>query len=382
MKFVLVSGARPNYMKIAPIVWAIRRFNRRGEAQIQSVLVHTGQHYDPQLFDVFFRELDLPAPDYSLDVGSGSHTYQTARVMERLEPILQQERPDLVVVVGDVNSTVAAALTAAKLGIPLAHIEAGLRSFDRTMPEEINRMVTDTLSDYLFVTEESGKQNLLREGVDAKKIFFVGNVMIDSLQQSRHLWECSTVHETLGVRKGEYGVVTLHRPANVDDGETLHALMQALAEVSKRLPIIFPVHPRTRKRLESLNGRLSGLRFDSQRVNGRNLYCVEPLGYLDFMALIAGARIVLTDSGGIQEETTFLNIPCLTLRENTERPVTVTHGTNRVIGTSPAAIVQEAARILERPLPTLAPPPLWEGQAAERIVSVLLERLGRDEPGS
>ncbi len=382
MKFVLVSGARPNYMKIAPIVWAIRRFNRRGEAQIQSVLVHTGQHYDPQLFDVFFRELDLPAPDYSLDVGSGSHTYQTARVMERLEPILQQERPDLVVVVGDVNSTVAAALTAAKLGIPLAHIEAGLRSFDRTMPEEINRMVTDTLSDYLFVTEESGKQNLLREGVDAKKIFFVGNVMIDSLQQSRHLWECSTVHETLGVRRGEYGVVTLHRPANVDDGETLHALMQALAEVSKRLPIIFPVHPRTRKRLESLNGRLSGLRFDSQRVNGRNLYCVEPLGYLDFMALIAGARIVLTDSGGIQEETTFLNIPCLTLRENTERPVTVTHGTNRVIGTSPAAIVQEAARILERPLPTLAPPPLWEGQAAERIVSVLLERLGRDEPGS
>jgi UDP-N-acetylglucosamine 2-epimerase (non-hydrolysing) len=382
MKFVLVSGARPNYMKIAPIVWAIRRLNRRGEAQIQSVLVHTGQHYDPQLFDVFFRELDLPAPDYSLDVGSGSHTYQTARVMERLEPILQQERPDLVVVVGDVNSTVAAALTAAKLGIPLAHIEAGLRSFDRTMPEEINRMVTDTLSDYLFVTEESGKQNLLREGVDAKKIFFVGNVMIDSLQQSRHLWECSTVHETLGVRRGEYGVVTLHRPANVDDGETLHALMQALAEVSKRLPIIFPVHPRTRKRLEFLNGRLSGLRFDSQRVNGRNLYCVEPLGYLDFMALIAGARIVLTDSGGIQEETTFLNIPCLTLRENTERPVTVTHGTNRVIGTSPAAIVQEAARILERPLPTLAPPPLWEGQAAERIVSVLLERLGRDEPGS
>lgn len=375
MKIVLVSGARPNYMKIAPIVWAIRRLNRRGGAPIQSLLIHTGQHYDPQLFDVFFRELDLPAPDYSLDVGSGSHTYQTARVMERLEPILQQERPDLVVVVGDVNSTVAAALTAAKLQFPLAHVEAGLRSFDRTMPEEINRMVTDTLSDYLFVTEESGKQNLLREGVDPKRIFFVGNVMIDSLQQSRHLWECSTVREELGLTKNVYGVMTLHRPANVDNGERLLKLMQAIAEVASRIPIVFPVHPRTRKQLEAVNGSVPGLQWGRKRVEAKGIYGLEPLGYLDFMALVAGARIVLTDSGGIQEETTFLNVPCLTLRENTERPVTVTHGTNRVIGTAPETIIQETVRVLENPRPALPAPPLWDGNASDRIVSILREKV-------
>jgi UDP-N-acetylglucosamine 2-epimerase (non-hydrolysing) len=375
MKIILVSGARPNYMKIAPMVWAIRRFNQRSAGAIQSILIHTGQHYDPQLFDVFFHDLDLPVPDYCLDVGSGSHTYQTARVMERIEPILQRERPHLVVVVGDVNSTVAAALTAAKLQIPLAHVEAGLRSFDRSMPEEINRMVTDTLADYLFVTEESGEQNLLREGIDHKKIFFVGNVMIDSLQQSRHLWECSTVHEDLGLRRGQYGVVTLHRPANVDEGETLQSLMKALSEVAEKLPIIFPVHPRTRKRLESMNGSLSGVRFDCKRVEARGLYCLEPLGYLDFMALIAGARIVLTDSGGIQEETTFLNVPCLTLRENTERPVTVTHGTNRIVGISAAAIIEEALRVLDSPPPAVAPPPHWDGQAADRLISILWEKV-------
>lgn len=375
VKIVLVSGARPNYMKIAPIVWAIRRLNRRGGAPIQSLLIHTGQHYDPQLFDVFFRELDLPAPDYSLDVGSGSHTYQTARVMERLEPILQQERPDLVVVVGDVNSTVAAALTAAKLQFPLAHVEAGLRSFDRTMPEEINRMVTDTLSDYLFVTEESGKQNLLREGVDPKRIFFVGNVMIDSLQQSRHLWECSTVREELGLTKNVYGVMTLHRPANVDNGERLLKLMQAIAEVASRIPIVFPVHPRTRKQLEAVNGSVPGLQWGRKRVEAKGIYGLEPLGYLDFMALVAGARIVLTDSGGIQEETTFLNVPCLTLRENTERPVTVTHGTNRVIGTAPETIIQETVRVLENPRPALPAPPLWDGNASDRIVSILREKV-------
>jgi UDP-N-acetylglucosamine 2-epimerase (non-hydrolysing) len=221
-------------------------------------------------------------------------------VMERLEPILQQERPDLVVVVGDVNSTVAAALTAAKLQFPLAHVEAGLRSFDRTMPEEINRMVTDLLSDYLFVTEESGKQNLLREGVDPKRIFFVGNVMIDSLQQSRHLWECSTVREELGLTRNVYGVMTLHRPANVDNGERLQKLMQAIAEVASRIPIIFPVHPRTRKQLEAVNRLVPGLQWGRKRVEAKGNYGLEPLGYLDFMALVAGARIVLTDSGGIQ----------------------------------------------------------------------------------
>ena len=375
MKIIFISGARPNYMKIAPMIWEIQRLKKQGVADIQFVLIHTGQHYDPQLFDVFFRDLDLPAPDYSLDVGSGSHTYQTAQIMERLEPILQKETPELVVVVGDVNSTVAAALTASKLGIPVAHVEAGLRSFDRTMPEEINRLVTDTLSDYLFVSEESGKENLLREGVDPGKIFFVGNVMIDSLQQSRYLWESSRIHDEMDLRQREYGVVTLHRPSNVDNPARLRAIMGALAEVSKNIPIIFPIHPRTRKQLEQMNGSTPSLRLRSGRIEANGVYGLEPLGYHDFMALVAGARIVLTDSGGIQEETTFLNVPCLTLRPNTERPVTVTHGTNRIIGTSPAAIVEEAARILKSPRPELPAPPLWDGRAAERILIVLREKL-------
>jgi len=375
VKIIFISGARPNYMKIAPMIWEIQRLKKQGVADIQFVLIHTGQHYDPQLFDVFFRDLDLPAPDYSLDVGSGSHTYQTAQIMERLEPILQKETPELVVVVGDVNSTVAAALTASKLGIPVAHVEAGLRSFDRTMPEEINRLVTDTLSDYLFVSEESGKENLLREGVDPGKIFFVGNVMIDSLQQSRYLWESSRIHDEMDLRQREYGVVTLHRPSNVDNPARLRAIMGALAEVSKNIPIIFPIHPRTRKQLEQMNGSTPSLRLRSGRIEANGVYGLEPLGYHDFMALVAGARIVLTDSGGIQEETTFLNVPCLTLRPNTERPVTVTHGTNRIIGTSPAAIVEEAARILKSPRPELPAPPLWDGRAAERILIVLREKL-------
>jgi UDP-N-acetylglucosamine 2-epimerase (non-hydrolysing) len=382
MKIVLISGARPNYMKIAPLIWAMRsRFNQQGASGIQYVLIHTGQHYDRQLFEVFFRELDLPRPDYSLEVGSGSHLYQIAEVIKRLEPVLEQVRPDLVLVVGDVNSTLAAALTAVKLQIPVAHVEAGLRSFDRTMPEETNRLVTDALSDYLFVTEESGMQNLLREGVDPKRIFFVGNVMIDSLEQSRLLWERSTVHEDMGLTNGRYGVVTLHRPSNVDEAATLQAIMGAIAEVAKRIPIVFPVHPRTRKQLEAMNGSLSGLRFGGEPIQGNGIYCLEPLGYLDFMALVAGARVVLTDSGGIQEETTFLNVPCLTLRENTERPVTVTHGTNHIIGISPATIVKEAFRVLESPRPVLSPPDLWDGKASERILAVLWEKVKCNEAG-
>lgn len=372
MKIVFVSGARPNYMKIAPMIWAIRRLKQRAVADIQFVLIHTGQHYDPQLFDVFFRELGLPPPDYSLGVGSGSHVYQIAEVMERIEPLFQSERPDVVVVVGDVNSTLAAALTAAKLGIPLAHVEAGLRSFDRMMPEETNRIVTDTLSDYLFVSEESGKENLLREGIDPGKIFFVGNVMIDSLQQSRLVWESSKVRDDMGLRHRDYGVVTLHRPSNVDNRDTLQAVMNALSVIAKDIPIIFPVHPRTRKQLELLNGSAPNLRLRNGRIEADGIYGLEPLGYHEFMALVAGARIVLTDSGGIQEETTFLNVPCLTLRHNTERPVTVTHGTNRIIGTSPAAIVEEASRVLNSPRPEFCPPPLWDGKAADRIVSILM----------
>lgn len=371
MKIIFISGARPNYMKIAPMIWEIRRLKRQGVADIQFVLIHTGQHYDPQLFDVFFRDLDLPAPDYSLDVGSGSHTFQTAQIMERLEPILQKETPKLVVVVGDVNSTVAAALTASKLGIPVAHVEAGLRSFDRTMPEETNRLVTDTLSDFLFVSEESGRENLLREGIASGKIFFVGNVMIDSLQQSRLVWESSKIRDDMGLRNGDYGVVTLHRPSNVDNPDTLRQIMGALAEVAKDIPIIFPVHPRTRKQLELMNGSAPSLCLRSGRIEADGIYDLEPLGYHEFMALVAGARVVLTDSGGIQEETTFLNVPCLTLRHNTERPVTVSHGTNRIIGTSPAAIVEEASRVLKNPKPALPPPPLWDGKSADRILSIL-----------
>lgn len=377
MKIVLVSGARPDFMKIAPIVWAMRRLSRQGTADIQFVLIHAGQHFGPQLFDVFFRELDLPAPDYSFDVGSGSHTYQTAQVMACLEPVLQRECPDLVVVVGDVNSTVAAALTAAKLGIAVAHVEAGLRSFNRTMPEEINRIVTDSLADYLFVTEESGKENLLREGVEPGKIFFVGNVMIDALQQSRLLWESSRIREEMGLMYRDYGVVTLHSPANVGNPDRLREIVGALAEVAKDIPIIFPVHPRTRRQLKLMNGAASKLRSRAGRIAADGIYGVEPLGYLEFVALMAGARVVLTDSGGIQEETTFLNIPCLTLRANTERPVTVTHGTNRVIGTSPAAIVEEASRVLASPRPKLAAPLLWDGRAAERILTVVRQKFPR-----
>jgi UDP-N-acetylglucosamine 2-epimerase (non-hydrolysing) len=337
--------------------------------------VHTGQHYDRNLFEVFFQELNLPAPDFCLDVGSGSRDYQIETVIVRLEPILEQVCPDLVLVVGDVNSTLAATQAAVKHRIPVAHVEAGLRSFDSTMPEEVNRVMTDSLAEYLFVSEESGERNLLNEGVDPKRIFFVGNVMIDSLQHSRASWERSVIRETFGVREGAYGIVTLHRPSNVDDLQKLEALMSALTDVARHLPIIFPVHPRTRKQLESLNGSLVGINFGKEGGTARGLCCVEPLGYLDFMALVAGARIVLTDSGGIQEETTFLNVPCLTLRENTERPVTVTHGTNRIIGTSAASIRDEARNVLNAPVPAVAAPPLWDGKAAERIVLSLHDLL-------
>jgi UDP-N-acetylglucosamine 2-epimerase (non-hydrolysing) len=357
MKILNVAGARPNFMKLAPL---IRRMQKHPE--ISALLVHTGQHYDASMAGQFFRDLELPSPYASLEVGSGSHAHQTAEVMKRLEPVLEEARPDLVLVVGDVNSTLAAALTATKLQIPVAHVEAGLRSHDRTMPEETNRRLTDAIADYLFVTEESGRQNLLHEGVDPRRINFVGNVMIDALEDFRPLWEGSVIHGRLGLQRGQYGVVTLHRPSNVDDTRTLQGLIDALVEVSREVPMIFPVHPRTLKRLSALtNGSAAG----------RGLTCVEPLGYPDFIALVAGARLVLTDSGGLQEETTALGVPCLTLRDNTERPVTVTHGTNRIIGTSSARIVEEAFRVLDGPREAPPRPPLWDGKAAERIVAIL-----------
>jgi UDP-N-acetylglucosamine 2-epimerase (non-hydrolysing) len=327
----------------------------------------------------FFQDLGIPDPDVCLEVGSGSHAYQTAEVMRRLEPVIERERPDLVVVVGDVNSTMAAALTAAKLLIPVAHVEAGLRSFDRTMPEEINRVVTDAVADFLFVTEESGVRNLLAEGVDKKKIFLVGNVMIDSLEASRRLWSRSEIRSKLGLTGRDYGVATLHRPSNVDHPETLRRILEALQKVGQTLPIMFPIHPRTRKTLEHSAAVGYGLRLDASAVTANAVYGLDPLGYLDFMALVAGARLVLTDSGGIQEETTALGISCLTIRENTERPVTVTHGTNRLVGTSPDTIVYEAERILASPRPKPSPPPLWDGRTSERIVSILLAHFRAEQ---
>ncbi len=370
MKILSVVGARPNFMKIAPLIREMQRHQH-----IASLLVHTGQHYDVQMAGQFFRDLEIPDPDICLDVGSGSHAYQTAEVMKRLEPVIERERPDLVVVVGDVNSTMAAALTAVKLLIPVAHIEAGLRSFDRTMPEEINRVVTDAVSDFLFVTEESGVQNLLSEGVNKNKIFLVGNVMIDSLEASRRLWSRSDIRAKLGLTGRDYGVVTLHRPSNVDHPNTLCRILEALQKIGQSLPIVFPIHPRTRKMLERSSAVGHGIRLGMPTVTVNGVYGFDPLGYLDFMALVAGARLVLTDSGGIQEETTALGIPCLTIRENTERPVTVTHGTNRLVGTSPDKIVYEAEKVLTSPQPKPSPPPLWDGHASERIVSILLRHF-------
>jgi UDP-N-acetylglucosamine 2-epimerase (non-hydrolysing) len=370
VKIVAIVGARPNFIKIAPLLKELRR-----HPEFQTLLVHTGQHYDVTMADQFFQELEIPRPDVSLDVGSGSHAYQTAEVMKRLEPVLEREHPDLVVVVGDVNSTLAGALTAVKLQIPVAHVEAGLRSFDRSMPEEINRLVTDAVSQYLFVTEESGKRNLLREGVHEGSIFFVGNVMIDTLEECRPLWEKSMILRRFGLRKREYGVVTLHRPSNVDDSTVWEGITKALLEVSQHLPLIFPVHPRTRKRLETMESVRRKLFFEPPVSRSSGWYCLEPLGYLDFMSLVASAKIVLTDSGGLQEETTVLGIPCLTLRENTERPVTVTHGTNRVIGSSPERITKEALQILVETQAPRSSPPLWDGHASQRIVAILREQV-------
>ena len=361
LKVINVVGARPNFMKVAPIVEAMRRRAR----EFRPLVVHTGQHYDAAMSDAFFRDLGLPDPDVHLGVGSGSHAQQTAAVMQRFEPVVLDERPDWVLVVGDVNSTIACALVCSKLGVRVAHVEAGLRSRDRTMPEEINRLLTDQISDLLLTPSPDADENLLKEGIPPERIRFVGNVMIDSLFAQLDRASRSTVREDLGLKGAPYAVVTLHRPSNVDDPATLTRILAALERVSEKLPVVFPVHPRTRKNLEAF-----GL---AQRVAAvaPALRLIDPLGYLDFLRLYSGARLVLTDSGGIQEETTALSIPCLTLRENTERPVTVTHGTNRVVGTDTERIVREAFDALDNPRESL--PPLWDGQAADRILNALLE---------
>ena len=370
MRILNVAGARPNFVKIAPLVREMRR-----HPAIVPLLVHTGQHYDEVMSGQLFRDLEIPAPDFNLEVGSASHAAQTAEVMRRLEPVLLSTRPDLVLVVGDVNSTLAATLTAVKLGIPVAHVEAGLRSFDRTMPEEINRVLTDAIADLLFVTEESGREHLLREGISADKIHFVGNVMIDALMTFRPHWQNSSVFDRLDLHENQpYAVLTLHRPSNVDDPTNLTKLLDALQDVARHIPIVFPVHPRVRARLGMQEEARVPTRDADALSAGKGIAYLDPLGYLDFIALMSRARLVLTDSGGIQEETTILGVPCLTLRDNTERPATVTWGTNRVIGTDPRSIVEEALRVLNHPPRPNGPPPLWDGQAASRIVKVLVER--------
>jgi len=364
MKVLHVAGARPNFMKAAPVM---RALEARG---IETILVHTGQHYDAEMSDAFFADLDLREPDIHLEVGSASHAVQTARVMERIEPVIIEGQPDLVVVVGDVNSTLAAALVAAKLGVPVAHVEAGLRSYDRAMPEEINRVLTDQVSDLLFTTSPEAEANLLREGVAAEGIRFVGNPMIDSLERHREHARRSDVVERLGLGGVVYGLVTLHRPSNVDDPVVLSGILRALAEVGREFPIVFPAHPRTVKMIDRFG--LEGL---APRRDGvvRGLTVVEPLGYLDFLRLMAVAGVVLTDSGGIQEETTILSVPCLTLRANTERPITIDMGTNRLVGSDPERIRREALAAVKEPRPTGTRPPLWDGKAGERIA----EHIGR-----
>jgi UDP-N-acetylglucosamine 2-epimerase (non-hydrolysing) len=359
-RIVLVAGARPNFIKIAPIARAIAR-----EPDVfSSMLVHTGQHYDAEMSDVFFDELGIPRPDFNLQVGSGSHARQTAAVMTGFEDVLLKTRPNLVLVVGDVNSTLACAIAAAKLHIPVAHVEAGLRSFDRTMPEEINRVLTDQISDWLFVTEQSAEANLAREGVDPARVHFVGNVMIDTLLSCREHARRLGIPATLGLGHSPYAVLTLHRPHNVDQHEVFEQIMQGLDHISRDLVVVFPMHPRTRQTVLASHGAAALLE------SGR-LRLVEPLGYLEFLGLIERSQAVLTDSGGVQEETTVLGVPCLTLRPNTERPATVTDGTNRIVGTSAARIVEAWESIKASPPLAGRRPKLWDGRAAERIVEIL-----------
>jgi UDP-N-acetylglucosamine 2-epimerase (non-hydrolysing) len=380
LRILLAAGARPNFVKIAPLAAALAR--PENAARADAHLVHTGQHYDAALSHLFFEQLGIPRPDVNLEVGSGSHARQTAEVMARFEPVARDWKPDVVVVVGDVNSTLACALVAAKLGIRVAHVEAGLRSFDRSMPEEINRKLTDAVSDFLFVTEPAGVENLRREGIPPEKIFLTGNVMIDSLRrflplakQSSALRDLSLLAED-GNSAAPFALLTLHRPSNVDDAERLRALLGVLEEIGRRLPLIFPAHPRTQERMREF-----GVLAKSTSVlhlRQTDLRVTDPMGYLEFLHLMSEAKFVLTDSGGIQEETTALGIPCLTLRENTERPVTVEQGTNEIVGRDPQKILAAVDAILAGRGKRGRAPDLWDGHAAERIVEILLKKAKSD----
>lgn len=361
LKIICVCGARPNFMKIAPLIEA---FNKTGN--INSHLVHTGQHYDHNMSKLFFDDLGIPRPDVNLEVGSGSQSEQTANIMLTFEPILLEHKPDWVIVVGDVTSTIACGLVAVKNGVRLAHVEAGLRSFDRRMPEEINRVLTDSISDLLLVSEPSGVDNLRKEGVDDAKVHLVGNVMIDTLLKNRQRADESTILDDLGLQPQSYALVTLHRPSNVDNPEMFSSLLDGIEHVQQELTVVFPAHPRTRARLESfgLQARMDAM---------PNVKIIEPQGYLAFLKLMSAAAIVMSDSGGIQEETTILGVPCLTLRENTERPITITEGTNRLVTPSGPAMIDAYKAVRQQGPVGEKRPQLWDGHAAERIAKVLIE---------
>jgi len=392
MKIISVVGARPNFMKVAPIHKAFIQLGVRNDSKTQQVeelenknlhgekhahintqpltinhlICHTGQHYDEKMSKVFFEELELPQPHFYLGVGSGSHAEQTAKVMIEFEKVLINELPDLVIVVGDVNSTIACSLTAVKLGIKVAHVEAGLRSFDRQMPEEINRILTDSIADYLFVTEKSGIENLIKEGIDSSKIFFVGNVMIDSLINYLPKIQTSQIFSKLNIEKGSYSLITLHRPSNVDDKDRLEELISLIEEVSKNQKVVFPIHPRTKNNLQ---------KYDLLKYLNHNIITTDPLGYIDFISLIKHCNFVLTDSGGIQEETTYLGVPCVTLRNTTERPITVEVGTNYLVGEDFSQAKKYINRILAGNHKQGKIPELWDGKSAERIVKILIDEL-------
>jgi len=363
MKVMIIAGARPNFMKVAPLMRVFQ-----SSTLIAPVLVHTGQHYDDNMSTLFFQELQIPKPDINLGVGSASHAQQTAAIMKGIEGVLLSFAPDVLLVVGDVNSTVGCGLVAVKLGIKLVHVEAGLRSYDRSMPEEINRVVTDAMSDMMFCSEPSGMENLRRENVGSDKAYLVGNVMIDTLLHCRKKAARSKILEKKGLVEGNFGVLTVHRPANVDEPSAFERIMEAVDEIQRTMPIVFPVHPRTRRIMEST---ATGARMKTLS----RLIVTDPLGYMDFMKLMASAKVVLTDSGGIQEETTILGIPCLTLRNNTERPITVEMGTNQVVGTDPRRILTAYKALLSQTQRSSRIPPLWDGHAAERIRDIMLDKL-------